>query len=334
MNSPLVSVVLPVYNGAAYLASAVDCILKQTFADFELIVINDGSTDASAALLAEIHDPRVIVVHQKNAGLAASLNRAIEMARGPYIARQDQDDISMPTRLACQFEFMETHPKCALLGTRAEIWVGDQKTERAHDHPVEDASLRFELLFNNPFVHSSVMLRKSSLDEVGLYATDSARQPPEDYELWSRIARHAMIANLPERMTIYREVPKSMSRVGRNPFLEKLVVISSENIAAILGLTGPSSVTGDIAAMTHSAYDCLSAKPDLKSMCDYVYKAGLRIHAGSGESDVLQRAEFRVKCLRHQYLAYRYKADWLRPFVRFTRTMKMRIKKYANYEAK
>lgn len=325
VNNPRISVILPVYNGAADLKKAIDSILAQTFIDFELIIINDGSTDESANIIDSINDQRVIVVHQQNAGLAASLNRAIEMARGVFVARQDQDDISLATRLACQLEYMEKNPRCALLGTRAEIWVGDCKTMRVHDHPVDDASLRFELLFNNPFVHSSVMLKKSALEAIGSYTTDPDRQPPEDYELWSRLARHYMIANLPERMTIYREVPESMSRVGPNPFLDKLVMISAENIAAMLNLSEPTTVTRDVAALTHGAYNCLSSKPDIKSMCDCVHRAGRRIDAASDSSDVLQRTENRIKCLRHQYLACRYKANWLRPFARFARNLQLKL---------
>ncbi len=131
-----------------------------------------------------------------------------------------------------QVEFLDAHPDHALVGTRAEIWVGDKPTGRFHDHPTEDAELRFALLFNNYFVHSSVMMRKAALDEVGVYTTDRSRQPPEDYELWSRIARRFRVANLPERLTIYREVPTSMSREGADPFKEKLILISAENLAA------------------------------------------------------------------------------------------------------
>ena len=120
MTSPLVSVVLPVRNGAADLPKAIDTILAQTFTDFELIVVNDGSTDGTAAVLDAIRDPRVRVVHQENMGLAAALNRGISLARGRYIARQDHDDWAKPTRLEKQVAFMEANPDCALVGTCAD----------------------------------------------------------------------------------------------------------------------------------------------------------------------------------------------------------------------
>src|SRR6516225_5378072 len=168
MTSPLVSVVLPVRNGAADLPKAIDTILAQTFTDFELIVVNDGSTDGTAAVLDAIRDPRVRLVHQESTGLARALNRGISLARGRYIARQDHDDWALPNRIEKQVAFLDANLDYGLVGTRAEVWIGDSPTGRFHDHPSDDADLRFALLFNNYFVHSSVMMRKAALDEVGV----------------------------------------------------------------------------------------------------------------------------------------------------------------------
>lgn len=300
MTAPLVSVVLSVRNGAADLPKAIDTVLTQTFSDLELIAIDNGSTDGTAAVLDGLADPRVRVVHQDDRGLAAALNRGISLARGRYVARQDHDDWAMPTRLEKQVSFLEQHPDCALLGTRAEIWVGDEPSERVHDHPTDDAALRFELLFDNPFVHSSVMIRKSALDAVGGYAIDPARQPPEDYELWSRLARRHRVANLRERLTIYREVPKSMSRAGANPFRDKLVLIAAENLAAA-GDVQPDHRHRDIAALFHGARAMVSKNPDIEDMCRVITEAGVRIHAEAPESDVPARVAMRVDALRRLY---------------------------------
>src|ERR1700676_3008159 len=127
MTSPQVSVVLSVHNGAADLPKAVDTILAQTFRDFELIAINNGSTDGTAAVLDGLCDPRVRVIHQDDMGLAAALNRGIALARGRYVARQDHDDWAKPTRLKKQVAFLQANPHCALVGTRAEIWVGNER---------------------------------------------------------------------------------------------------------------------------------------------------------------------------------------------------------------
>src|SRR3984885_3466498 len=178
-SNPTVSVVLSVRNGGSDLAPAPATILKQSFADFELIAINNGSTDGTREFLDQIADPRVRAYHQEDMGLAAALNRGISLAQGRYIARQDHDDLALPSRIAKQVAFLDAHPEHGLVGTRADIWVGDTPSGRFHDHPTEDDILRFDLLLNNPFVHSSVMIRKSALDHVGGgYTTDPARQPP------------------------------------------------------------------------------------------------------------------------------------------------------------
>lgn len=288
LAAPDVSVVLSVRNGGSDLPKAIGSILAQSFTNFELIAINDGSTDGTAAYLDSTSDSRLRVFHQAGAGLAAALNRGISLARGRYIARQDHDDLADPGRIAKQVAFLDTHPDHALVGTRAAIWIGDRPSGRFHDHSADDQILRFDLLFNNPFVHSSVMIRKSALDHVGVYATDPARQPPEDYELWSRIARHYRVANLAERLTVYREVPSSISRVGAQPFLEKLVTISSENLAHATGAAVPQEVHVNIAALIHGAEARVSRKPDLGEMYAVVAEAGHRIGGGSSR-EIAQR---------------------------------------------
>lgn len=316
MNTPAITVLLPVYNGAAEVARAVDTVLNQTFTDFELLIINDGSKDHTAEVLDGMRDKRIRVVHQANMGLAATLNRGIELARGRYIARQDHDDLCRPTRLEKQFLYMEMHPDCGLLGTWAQIWVGGTPTERAHDHPTSHGMLCFELLLNNPFVHSSVMLRKTMVQAVGGYTTDPTRQPPEDYELWSRMARHCKVANLPERLLAYREMPQSISRTGANPFQDKLVTICAENLAFANGMAQPDTACLDAAAFTHSAFHRLSRRPSLKRMSQVVVRAGERIGAATGEPDVLHKAQERVGILRYQYMLQQTGTDWMRPLIR------------------
>jgi hypothetical protein len=162
--------------------------------------------------------------------LAVTLNRAVAIARAPYIARQDQDDVMLPGRLAKQVSFMDLHPEVGGVGTWAEIWVGGEASKRQHTFPKSHEALSLWLLFDNPFVHSSMLLRRDALLAVGGYCEDRDRQPPEDYELWSRLARAYRMENLGEILTAYREVPGSMSRAGENPFAHNLVRISAENL--------------------------------------------------------------------------------------------------------
>lgn len=231
---PKVSVILPVYNGERYLAEAIDSILGQTYRNFELIIINDGSRDGSAQRLVEFDDPRIVYLEQENMGLAATLNRGLSLARGEFIARQDQDDISLSDRFAKQVAFLEKNPDYGMVGTWAEIFSECEAKKRYHYHPVDNLELKLHLHFRNPFVHSSMMLRKQTVHDAGCYTTDPARQPPEDYELWSRMARHANIANIPQVLVRYREVETGMSHAGANPFASMVHKISCENVAITL----------------------------------------------------------------------------------------------------
>ena len=326
MTVPLVSVLLPVYNGATDVSKAVASILTQTYNNIELIAIDDGSKDNSFSILQSISDNRLRLFRQENTGLAATLNRGITLAHGRYIARQDQDDLSHPERLAKQVAFMEANPECALLGTAADIWVGDQSTARSHDHPTEHGVLCFDLLFNNPFVHSSVMLRRDAVLTIGSYTTDPSRQPPEDYELWSRMARQYRVANLADRLLVYREVPQSMSRTGPSPFLDKLVTLCAENLAYANGINPGDSACIDIAALTHSANHRLSASPDIDRMCNLVVNAGERIACAFGSPEVLSRAVDRVRILRYQYLLLRGRAHLVRPAFRLLRSLGKKLR--------
>jgi glycosyltransferase involved in cell wall biosynthesis len=284
---PLVSVVMSVYNGAADVSRAIESILNQSFSNFEFIVIDNGSfkDDTRGVLRSydEKGDSRLRIVElDQNIGLSGALNYGISLARGEFIARQDHDDISKPSRLEKQVAFMNLHPSCGLLGTRAEIWSGDEPTNRAHDHPTSNIELQVALLGNNPFVHSSVMFRRSIFEEVGRYTTNPFRQPPEDFELWSRIARVSSVANLPERLLIYREIANSMSRDNDNPFLEKLIMICSENIAYAAGLSQPNRISTDTAALLHGAHERISKLTEVDQIVNLIKLAITNIYARHG----------------------------------------------------
>lgn len=252
---PLVSVLLPVFNGERYLREAIDSILGQSYRNFELIIINDGSRDGTGSIIEQYGDPRIRYYKQANMGLAATLNLGIGFARGRYVARQDQDDVSRPTRLEQQVRFLDDHPEFGMVGTRAEIWVEGESSTVSFKHPCDDEALRFNLLFNNPFVHSSMMIRTEVFSEVGTYCTDKSRQPPEDYELWSRVARRFKVGNLPEVLHVYRETGSSMSRTGSNPFLEKVVKISTENLLYVLRDRSSTQDVANLAAIYNGAFE-------------------------------------------------------------------------------
>ena len=233
--APKISVILPVYNAQSYLRESIQSILSQSFTDFELIIINDGSTDRSLEIIQSYTDDRIKLINQENAGLPISLNRAITIANGEYLARQDADDISLPSRLTEQNTYLDEHPTCALLGSWADILVDNTLTGRALQHPFEAGDIQLKLLFFNCFVHSSVMIRKSALEKSGLYPEEREKFPPEDYDLWLRIAKDFEVANIPKALLQYRELPGSISRTKLQIMRERAELMSLHAIKDILG---------------------------------------------------------------------------------------------------
>jgi glycosyltransferase involved in cell wall biosynthesis len=257
-SSPLVSVVMAVYNGSNLVKDAINSILAQSYSNLEFIIIDDGSTDDTNQILRSFNDIRIRIFTQDNQGLSRSLNFGISQARGKYIARQDHDDISLPSRLERQVEFLEVNPLCGLLGTWGDIWDFNGPTGRGHLHPTCSNELKFELISNNPFIHSSWMVPRDVFAKVGPYSTDPNREPPEDYEMASRIARHYQIFNLPLFLVIYREINNSISSVIRDSsnskaaiFKTNLSKISSENLAHYSGLAKPTTDCHNFGDTTH-----------------------------------------------------------------------------------
>jgi glycosyltransferase involved in cell wall biosynthesis len=246
-----VTVLMPIYNGEKFLQNALDSVLMQQLVKFELLALNDGSKDDSLKILQSNKDSRLRLVSHSNCGLSSTLNKGIDLVKTPYIARQDQDDLMLPNRLVRQLDFLKRNPNVGMVGTWAQIFVGKNATDRFHRHPLYPDTLRLKLLFDNPFVHSSVMIRTEVLKKVGAYSEDKLRQPPEDFELWSRISRVVDIANLPEVLTVYREMPNSMSRTKNNPFLPKVLKISAENIHMLLQPDFDENACSSLAALYH-----------------------------------------------------------------------------------
>lgn len=188
MPSPLVSVVMSVYNGMPYLEAAARSVLEQEFADLELVLINDGSSDGSGELMHRLaaEDSRVVLIEQENQGLAKSLNTGIAHARGEFIARQDSDDISLPGRLAAQVEVMRHDPQAAVVGSWYQRIDKDGIVFGEVRHPDRmDHLFRLLMLGRAPFPHGSAMIRRSVLDEHGAY--NPGFRYAQDFELWMRL---------------------------------------------------------------------------------------------------------------------------------------------------
>ena len=202
--TPVLSVVMAARNADALIGEAIASILGQTFSDFELLVVDDASTDRTADVVRRIDDRRVrLLSADRHLGLPGALNYGMERAAGALIARHDHDDVSEPRRFERQVAYFGEHPEAALVGTRA--WLMDERGQRVGvlDRCLDDVSIRWYHLFDNAFVHSSVMFRRAVVwDQLGGY--DASLPSSEDYELWARVLERHAAANLPERLLSYR----------------------------------------------------------------------------------------------------------------------------------
>lgn len=207
---PKVTVLLPVYNGEQYLREAILSILNQSYSNFEFLIIDDGSTDSSPAVVRSFSDSRIrVLTNPTRLKLSGALNRGMDEARGKYIARMDADDISLPLRLKTQVDFLESHPEVGLCGTAIEIF-GTEEKKRIDNYPEESKQISAYMLFDCPFCHPAVMIRKTLFNEHNLRYNGSY-YPTEDYELWSRATAFFPTINLGEVLLRYRVHGLSMT---------------------------------------------------------------------------------------------------------------------------
>jgi glycosyltransferase involved in cell wall biosynthesis len=210
---PKVSVVMPVYNAEKYLAEAIESILNQTLTDFEFIIVNDGSTDDTLAIIENYQneDDRIKCYIQDNKGQSMALNVGVDAAVGQYIALMDSDDISLPTRLEEQVIFLESHTEYGIVGTWARTFGNETKNIQ---HPTDNEIIKSYLLFFCPFIHPSVMIRRKYLLSKRLYY-DTSRLT-QDYDLWVRSSRYFKLANIPKILLNYRVHSQQISSVKIN----------------------------------------------------------------------------------------------------------------------
>jgi hypothetical protein len=209
-NDPRVSVVMAVYNAERYLEQAVRSILDQTYGDFELIMIDDGSTDRSPAMLKSFSDGdrRLNVHRQPNSGLIASLNKACALARGTYVARMDADDISLPRRFEKQVQYLDARKEIGVLGTWIQDIGADEQPGPIWPLPTDPATIPWFLMFGNCLAHPSVMMRRELIQSLA-YRAEAIHV--EDYDLWIRASSMSGVANIPEVLLKYRILSQSVS---------------------------------------------------------------------------------------------------------------------------
>ena len=207
---PTVSVVMPVYNEAAFVEAAIQSVLRQTLTDLELVIVDNGSTDQSPEILRRISDPRVRVFRNpRNLGSAAAGNRAVRESRAALVARMDADDIALPHRLEKQLAAFTAQPKLALLGAQARHFeTRGPLLVAIAPRAVTRRGIAWQSLFSSPFVHSTVMFTRESFEAVGGY--DERMQRSSDFALFSRIQTKYQVANLPDALVRFRHAPRPL----------------------------------------------------------------------------------------------------------------------------
>lgn len=231
---PTVSVVMPVYNEAAYVKAAIDSVLQQTRTDLELVIVDNGSTDTTPEILRQISDPRVrLFRNERNLGSAVAGNQAVRKSRAALIARMDADDIALPHRLAAQVAAFSARPELALLG--GQVCHVDQSGRRLlrkfAPRALTPVGIAWQALFGSPFIHSTTMFTRESFEAAGGY--DERMQRSSDFALFSRIQATGCVANLPDVLIRLRHIERPVLQDVTYDRLVRAVI--AENARRYLG---------------------------------------------------------------------------------------------------
>ena len=209
-KSPLVTVLMPVFNAGVYLEEAINSILKQTFTDFEFLIINDGSTDNSLEIIKSFDDKRInLINNEANLKLIKCLNLGLQKSKGEFIVRMDADDISLPTRIEKQINFLISNPEYGLLGSWFEDF-GDNIKNQLVKYSSDDATIRIKHLYQTQISHPTAVIKKEIIDKYSLQF-DSAQVHGEDYDFWVRMSQYCKMSNFPELLVRKRDHPKNIT---------------------------------------------------------------------------------------------------------------------------
>jgi glycosyltransferase involved in cell wall biosynthesis len=247
---------MSVYNGEEHLRKAVDSVLSQTFTDFEFLIIEDGSTDRTLEILRSYDDARIRLIVQENRGHVRSLNRALEEAKGEYVARMDADDVSLPERFSSQVAYLDEHPEVGILGSAVVYIDRGGRVVGAWEVPTLPGEVSWQLFFGTCLAHPSVMMRRDLVLELGSY--DDEVLHAEDYDLWARASSLTRLANLgspllqrrawedsiTHRYTAAQE--EAVRRSLRSLIERRLGIAVSADDVVSLRLFATEKITGDL----------------------------------------------------------------------------------------
>lgn len=214
------TVLMPVYNAENYLKQAIESILNQTYKDFDLLIINDGSTDKSAAIVQSFSDDRIIFIeNEQNMGIVKTLNRGIDLIKGDYIVRMDSDDICLPQRFEKQLSFMDQHPAIAVAGSSIELF-NDEGVRKTITVETDPKRIRTQLMFEAALKHPSVIIRTSVLKEND-YLYDIEHKATEDLGLWQKLSFNHDLGNIEEVLLEYRDNEFGITRTAEKNQTER-----------------------------------------------------------------------------------------------------------------
>jgi len=268
---PKVSVLMPVYNAANYIGEAIESILSQTFSDWELIIVNDGSTDNTEKKILLFTDKRIrYYKNEENKGVTFSRQLMVEKSLGEYIAFLDSDDIALPGKLKIQVDFLDNNPQYALCGTWGTIIDEEGRKIKNFNTSVEHDEIRCMLLFRNPFIQSSIMVRRALLSEE-TYDTDFPIA--EDYDLWCRLSLAYKMRNIPKHLIKHRLHPASITAAKqkeRNLFIKNIFKRELVNLAIY---ANDEELDIHLALKNKNAVD-IPDKEFFKQLKPWLYKLG------------------------------------------------------------
>lgn len=277
-QTPLISVIMPLYNAERFVGESIENILRQTVGDFELIVIDDASTDASAEIARAYaaKDDRIVLMHNElNSGAARTRNRALDAARGKFITFMDADDLCSPERFAKQLAFFERHPQTDICGSYYTMFgTRGGNGELKIQVPLTHEEIQYQLFFGCPFGMSSVMLRSEPFKRTGIRFRECMA---EDYQLWVDLSEHLRMANIPEYLTFYRRWEDQIStrQLDRQTLSAQLT--QQEQLARKLGVR-----LSDDEARIFTRFSLRTGEVKKRELASYrriltrLYKAGIR----------------------------------------------------------
>lgn len=280
---PEITVLLCVFNGAAHLREAIDSVLLQSFKDFELLLIDDGSTDETPAIVKTISDRRIRSIrHDTNCGLIIRLNEGLEEASGRYVARMDADDLCHEERLNRQFQFLESHPEVGVVGSAVRIIDGKGRGRIVYQYPKDHEVIDWVMPFVCPLVHPSVMMRRDLVRSVGGYAASAVHA--EDYDLWERLLPWTRLANLPQPLLNLRKHDASVTVRHATVHRDTILAVSSKGMMRRLGRPVSMAV---VDGLRRGGTCCSSAVSEAATVLIELYRSASK---GSGAvHDVIRR---------------------------------------------